>query len=163
MPDPSPTEPTTLDVALSYARRGWRVVPVPAGAKFPSGLKAWQNEGSTDEAKIRHWWTNAPDDGIGIVTGATTGLFVLDVDVAGDKRGDDTLAELEDAYGPLPATYEVLTGSGGRHIYFAWPEGQVIANSASGRLGPDLFAKAGEKIQKPRTKRNKLTSETRTK
>lgn len=132
------TPATNLDHALTYARRGWRVIPIPPGEKFPRGITAWQTEGSTDEAKIAHWWTNAPDHGIGIVTGATSGLWVLDVDVAGDKVGDETLAELEDAYGALPSTYEVITGSGGRHLYFAWPDGQVVTNSASGRLGPGL-------------------------
>ena len=133
------TEPTNLDRALTYARRGWRVVPIPPGEKFPRGITAWQTEGSTDEAKITHWWTQAPDHGIGIVTGATSGLWVLDVDVAGDKVGDETLAEHEAGYGDLPDTYEVITGSGGRHLYFAWPtDGQVITNSASGRLGPGL-------------------------
>ena len=130
---------TNLDHALAYARRGWRVVPIPPGEKFPRGITAWQTEGSTDEAKITHWWTKAPDHGIGIVTGATSGLWVLDVDVADGKTGDDTLAELCDAYSPLPDTYEVITGSGGRHLYFAWPtDGQIVTNSASGRLGPGL-------------------------
>jgi len=138
MPAAEQPEPTSLDVALSYARRGWRVIPIPSGEKFPRGITAWQTEGSTDEAKITHWWTAAPDHGIGIVTGATSGLWVLDVDVAGDKVGDETLADLCDAYGPLPDTYEVVTGSGGRHLYFAWPGGQIVTNSASGRLGPGL-------------------------
>lgn len=139
MSAPQPDDnPTPLEAALAYARRGWRVIPIPPGLKFPQGFPAWQREGSTDEAKIRHWWGQAPDHGIGIVTGATSGLWVLDVDVADGKRGDETLAELIDAYGPLPDTYEVVTGSGGRHIYFAWPHGQTIRNSASGRLGPGL-------------------------
>lgn len=139
MAEPVASEPTTLDQALAYARRGWRVIPIPPGQKYPRGFTAWQVDGTTDEAKIRHWWTNAPDHGIGIVTGATSGLWVLDVDVAGDKVGDETLADLCDAYGPLPDTHEVITGSGGRHLYFAWPtNGQIVTNSASGRLGPGL-------------------------
>lgn len=133
------TPATNLDHALTYARRGWRVVPIPPGEKFPRGITAWQTEGSTDEAKITHWWTQAPDHGIGIVTGATSGLWVLDVDIADGKPGDRTLEYLTDDHGPLPDTYEVITGSGGRHLYFAWPtDGQIVTNSASGRLGPGL-------------------------
>lgn len=127
---------TNLDHALAYARRGWRVVPVPAGRKVPT-ITAWQREGTTDEARIRHWWTQAPDHGIGIVCGAASGLWVLDVDVADGKAGDETLAELVDAYGALPDTYTVVTGSGGLHIYFAW-DGTPIRNSASGKLGLGL-------------------------
>lgn len=139
MPDPQPGEPTSLEQALTYARRGWRVIPIPPGDKYPRGHTAWQTAGTTDEAKIRHWWTAAPDHGIGIVCGATSSLWVLDVDIADGKHGDDTLSDLVDAYGPLPDTHEVITGSGGRHFYFTWPtDGQVIRNSASGRLGPGL-------------------------
>lgn len=136
-PMTTPTPPDNLHAALTYARRGWRVVPVPPGSKVPT-ITAWQKEGTTDEARIRHWWTTAPDHGIGIVCGEASGLWVLDVDVAGDKAGDETLAELIDAHGPLPDTYEVVTGSGGRHIYLKWPQGQIIRNSASGALGPGL-------------------------
>ena len=150
------TPATNLDHALTYARRGWRVVPIPPGEKFPRGITAWQTEGSTDEAKIAHWWTKAPDHGIGIVTGATSGLWVLDVDVAGDKVGDETLATHEHAYGELPPTYEVITGSGGRHYYFAWPDGQTITNSASGRLGPglDVRGEGGFVVAPPSTHAN---------
>jgi hypothetical protein len=129
-------ELSNLEHALHYARRGWRVVPVPAGRKVPT-VTAWQREGTTDEARIRHWWTEAPDHGIGIVCGAASGLWVLDVDVADGKAGDETLAELVERYGPLPETFEVITGSGGRHIYFRW-DGTPIRNSASGALGPGL-------------------------
>ena len=138
--------PSTLDVALGYARRGWRVVPIPPGEKFPRGITAWQTEGSTDEAKITHWWTQAPDHGIGIVTGATSGLWVLDVDTdrTQGKHGDESLAELEATHGPLPDTYEVVTGSGGRHLYFAWPDDPTIEirNDQSGQIGPDLDVRA---------------------
>ncbi len=126
----------SLGGALAYAAIGWRVIPIPAGTKHPRE-QAWQNEGTTDVDRIRHWWTNAPDDGIGILTGPGSGVWVLDVDVSGEKVGDETLAELEEAYFPLPETYEVVTGSGGRHLYFAWPEGGNIRNSSSG-LGPGL-------------------------
>ncbi|MEI2651558.1 MAG: bifunctional DNA primase/polymerase [Microthrixaceae bacterium] len=48
-------------------------------------------------------------------------MWVLDIDVSDGKTGEDTLAELERLHGPLPATYTVITGSGGRHLYFAYP------------------------------------------
>lgn len=146
-PDP---DTTNLDAALAYAARGWRVVPIPPGQKHP-GIAAWQTAGTTDAERIRHWWTAAPDHGIGIVTGATSGLWVLDVDVADGKTGDETLAELEAAYEPLPATHEVLTGSGGRHLYFAWPDGHEVRNSAGNRLGPglDVRGEGGQVLAPP--------------
>jgi RecA-family ATPase len=145
------TAPTALDYALAYARRGWRVVPTRPGGKRPIPT-AWQTEGTTDTARITHWWTQAPDNSISIVTGAASSIWVLDVDVADGKRGDDTLAELEAAHGPLPDTWEVVTGSGGRHLYFAWPaNGATIRNSASGVLGPglDVRGEGGQVVAPP--------------
>ena len=113
------------------------MIPIPPGKKHP-GISAWQREGTTDEAKIRHWWSQAPTHGIGIVCGPESGLWVLDIDNADGKAGDESLIELLDAYGPLPETFEVITGSGGRHLYFAWPDGYEVRNDQSGRLGADL-------------------------
>jgi hypothetical protein len=70
--------------------------------------------------------------GHGLVTGAKSGLFVLDVDVKPGKNGFDELAKL----GPLPETYAVATPSGGRHFYFAHP-GKAVRTSG-GALGPGL-------------------------
>ena len=38
--------------------------------------------------------------------------------------GEETLKELEAKLGPLPETVEVLTPSGGRHLYFKYPAGE---------------------------------------
>jgi hypothetical protein len=70
----------------------------------------------------------------GVVTGATSGLIVLDVDPA--KGGDESLRDLERVYGPLPETVVVLTGGGGRHVFFQHP-GMRVRNSV-GTLGPGL-------------------------
>ncbi len=162
-PDPATPTPATpsftipsvgtdsLAAALAYASVGWRVIPIPPGSKHPKEHPAWEKAGTTDTDRIRHWWTNAPNHGIGILTGPESGIWVLDVDVSGDKTGDETLAELEDAYSPLPPTYEVITGSGGRHLYFAWPSGHDIRNSASD-LGPGLDVRgAGGQVLAPPT------------
>ncbi len=129
---------TMVDHALAYAERGWRVHPLrPDATPY---LKAWQERATTDADTITGWWTSHPEAGIGIATGPTSGIWVLDVDTdrRRGKTGDETLAELEDAYGPLPDTYEVITGSGGRHLYFAWDRAHDVRNSASGTLGAHL-------------------------
>ena len=61
--------------------------------------------------------------GVGIATGAASGVWVLDVD------DWDALVALESEHGPLPPTYTVVTGSGGIHHYFAMPAGQTITNA----------------------------------
>jgi hypothetical protein len=129
-----------LEAALTYAARGWAVVPIGAGAKYPD-LEAWQDQATTDPTVIGQWYTQRPGRGVGIATGHASGIFVLDVDVAHGKDGDESLRILEEQHGPLPATVEAITGSGGRHLFFRLPPGVEISNSA-GRLGPDLDIRA---------------------
>jgi hypothetical protein len=63
--------------------------------------------------------------GVGIATGARSGIFVVDLDV---KNGIDGLEELR-KLGMVPATYTVATPSGGFHLYFRHP-GFPVRNSA---------------------------------
>jgi hypothetical protein len=61
-------------------------------------------------------------------------VVVVDIDPA--HGGDASLADLVASNGPLPATLEVSSGGGGRHLYFEHPGGRV-PNSA-GQLGAGL-------------------------
>ena len=110
---------TPLEHALAYAKRGWRVAPIAPGTKFPR-IKHWQTKATTDPDVITTWWTRFPTDGVSIVTGAGSGLVVVDVDPRHD--GHETLADLEAEHGELPDTVESITGGGGRHLLFRWPE-----------------------------------------
>lgn len=125
---------TPVDHALHYAARGWRIVPIEPGLKHPA-IDQWQHKATTDPDRIRRYWGHPTraDHGIGIATGHESGIFVVDID-PGDG-GDDSLAALEAEHGPLPDTVEAITGGGGRHLYFAWPDGHDIRNNQSGRLG----------------------------
>jgi len=72
------------------------------------------------------------------MTGAVSGIVVIDVDPR--HGGDATLADLEDAYGPLPVTLTAVTGGGGLHIVFAHPGFRVtnVQADAGRKLGPGL-------------------------
>lgn len=112
--------------ALTYTALGWRVLPIKPGEKRPP-MTAWQKEASTDGELIKNWFRNLyKGHGVGIATGEESGIWVLDIDTGPDKPGDASLAELEQAHGQLPPTVEAVTGSGGRHLYFLWPEGQRV-------------------------------------
>lgn len=139
-----------LEAALYYASLGWRVLPIRPGGKHPP-MNSWQHAATTDPAVITNWYRGLyRDHGVGILTGPTSGIWVLDVDVSDGKRGDETLAALETMHGPLPATVRSITGSGGYHIYFNDP-GVPIRNSASTRLGPglDVRADGGQVVAAP--------------
>jgi hypothetical protein len=102
-----------LEAALRYLPR---TIPLAAGTKRPSVGTGWPTWAATSENVTAHY-ADHPDDGVGIRTG--NGLVVIDVDPR--HGGDLALARLEREHGRLPATPEVATGGGGRHIYFRGP------------------------------------------
>lgn len=143
---------TPGEAALSYAARGWRVLPVwPMRAgKCACGDAACANQGkhplsrlapngshsaTTDAAIIAAWWAATPDANVGIATGQESGIWVIDVDPR--HGGDVTLEALETRHGRLPQSLRARTGSGGGHIVFVHPRDGRLSNS-SGRLGPGL-------------------------
>ncbi len=139
MPDVATADPEAgHQAAHTYAANGLRVIPVPHGSKHPP-INAWQTAASTDPATIDAWWNGLyRGHGVSIVTGPGSGCWVLDVDVAAGKTGAASLQELVDSYGPLPDTVEAVTGSGGRHLFFAWDPAHPVRNNQSGKLGADL-------------------------
>jgi hypothetical protein len=123
-----------LEAALSYATRGWRLFPV-GDDKHPL-IKNWPLCASTDPATIEEWWKHWPGALIGTPTGER--FVVLDVDVkSATAYGPDTLAELCPI---LPDTPIAHTRSGGFHLYFAPPKGELRnTNGGRGRgIGPGL-------------------------
>ena len=141
---------TQLDAALDYATRGWRVVPLHAPrsddtcscerddcaspAKHPRTTHGL-HDSTLDKAKIRAWWKRWPQANVGIVTGVSSCLVVLDVDPA--HGGEASLDRLEDRHGELPTTARAFTGGEGFHYLFAHPGG-TIRNNAGTKLGDGL-------------------------
>jgi len=125
--------------AIECANRGWPVLPVwgvhdgrcdcpdpacqhpgkhPQGRLAPHGLKDATCAGDV----ICSWFSDGLLVNIGIRTGPES-VIVLDID---PKNGGD-IASL----GNLPDTAIVETGGGGWHVYFVYPKGWDIRNSAS--------------------------------
>jgi hypothetical protein len=126
---------SVLQTALAYAKQDIRVIPIKQGEKRPP-MQGWQNAATSDPATIRTWFEGQfKDCGLGIATGEFRNryLIVIDIDDRPEFSGSDTLKDLEQLHGELPDTVEVITGSGGRHIYFLTDA--PIRNEASGRLG----------------------------
>jgi hypothetical protein len=176
-PEPSPPAPeeepmpadasraALLEAALFCAARGWHVFPLRPGDKRPAfpdhkaadctgtdarcrgGHQGWEPRATTDPARIRRAWAQAPYN-VGIATGPS-GMVVIDLDTPkpgeappprwaqpGIADGADVLAALCEQHGhPLPfETFMVRTRRGGLHLYFAAPHGGRLGNT-SGRLG----------------------------
>lgn len=138
------------DMAASFIRRGWSVLilhDVAAGrcscddgadpehegsaGKHPRMGGGWQHKGMTDAEAVSALLGRYPHANLGILTGPASGMWVLDVDPK--NGGDVLLAQLEAAYGRLPYTYTVRTGTGGTHYYFNLPL-DFTPTSSRGRL-----------------------------
>lgn len=142
-----------LEAALAYATRGWKVLPLhnPTDAapcscddgaacdrspgKHPRtrhGLK----DATTNAAVIRQWWANWPHANVGILTGAESGFWALDIDTR--KGGEDTLERLRSIHGGIPHTAQALTGGGGEHWLFRHGGGELVIPNTVEALGPGL-------------------------
>jgi putative DNA primase/helicase len=144
-----------LAAALEYASWGWRILPLhsptndggctcgnphcPCPGKHPH-IARWSKVATADPTIIRQWWERWPDANIGVATGKVSGLAVLDVDPR--NGGDEVLEDLERREGDLPATVESLTGGGGRHVLFRYPEGGVRSRNGLAE-GLDLKSDGG--------------------
>ena len=129
----SPSVEELRAAAIRYANRGIPVLPCAEGGKKPV-VQEWTKKSTVDIDTIQKWWAVNPYN-VGIATGH--GIVVLDVDIKHHegKYGDETLQELEKEHGPLPDTWEVITGGGGRHLYFKCDDPD-LGNRV--RFAPDL-------------------------
>jgi hypothetical protein len=104
------------EVAKYYSSLGWSVIPVNADKTPLVNWKEFQSRRPTRE-ELQKWFRDGSADGIAIVTGKISNLIVLDF-----EKGQKVPK--------FPFTATVLTGGGGKHIYFTPPEGVEISNSA---------------------------------
>jgi len=126
--------------ALRYLARGWSVIPALEKAKRPAIPWKRYQQSRVSEKTLRSWFRRSPGYNVSIVTGALSGLIVLDVDPR--HGGEESLKALEREHGALPKTVESITGGGGRHIYFAHPGG-TVHNRAHIAPGIDLRGDGG--------------------
>lgn len=170
---PSPQQ--LAEAALYYAGTlGWSVIPLhsatggrcscpdpghdgkPGGARCPAPGKHPRtihglHDASKSPAQVAAWWKRWPDSNVGVVTGKASGFVVVDMDVkpATGKDGPARLAELEKANGPIPPTMASVTGGGGRHLLFAFPEGELNNSNDRIGLGIDVRGSGGYIVAPP--------------
>jgi putative DNA primase/helicase len=130
--------------ALKYASLGLRVLPLHTISKGHCSCKSGSDcthpgkhprtlngvkDATANRKTIKTWWKQWPEANIGIATGQSSDLFVIDVD--GDI-GKATMKQLQAEHGRLQKTVTVKTGKG-RHHYFRC-DGASVGNSV-GKLG----------------------------
>jgi hypothetical protein len=121
--------PPLLQAALIYAAAGLAVFPLNQRTKTPATKRGFY-DATTNPETIRRLW-RVTDRNIGIATGAISGVWILDI----DPGGEDHLARLEAEHGKLPPTRNVITGSGGRHLWFKYTEPMQCS---AGRVAPQI-------------------------
>lgn len=139
-------------VAYACTRLGMRVFPLIPGTKRPA-LKGWKAAATRDEAVIRSWWTGEfAGYGVGIATGAGSGVWVLDIDMKHGVNGFAVFRSLIAEHGGDPEvftrTLTVATPSGGAHLYFRWDAaaesgGGVVTKSGCPVPGLDTRGRGG--------------------
>lgn len=155
----------TTSIAIDYVRRGWAVIPLHdvssgacscgsadpvhvyrQGGKHPLDGR-WHERALRTESEVRETWAGRPGANVGIVTGAASGVWVLDVDP--DNGGHAHLAALVAAYGVLPDTYTVTTGSGGMHYYWSLPDWEPTNSRGRLPIGLDVRGWHGQVVAPP--------------
>lgn len=112
------------------------LVPLSADGKGKKpAIKGWQ-----ERARPLAEWLADPEwaahDRWGAPCGPRNRFWVLDIDPR--HGGLESLAALEEKYGPLGVVYCVRTPSGGLHYYFLWQDICAQISNTAGKLGPGL-------------------------
>lgn len=127
---------TILSWALRYHRAGWPIFPCQNKKPLSKALEAWEGswqsaieDGSVNEDTIRWWWKQYPDAQIAVACGRKANLTVVDVDTETDARRhpDYVIKDCHELVSELPPSLTSITGSGGRHVLYAFAD---IPNSA---------------------------------
>ncbi|KQW42630.1 hypothetical protein ASC77_23485 [Nocardioides sp. Root1257] len=110
-------EPTLAEAAIRFANLGIPVFPCGPGGKQPLTPNGFHD--ATSSTRIVHgWWQRTPQANIGLPTGTSTGVDVVDVDV---HTGGSGFAAFERARAHRIAEgwgWLVRTPSGGVHAYY---------------------------------------------
>lgn len=149
---------STQDWMLLYAERGWYVFPVWGvdNGKCQCGKPKCnpndigkhpctphgKDDATTSRETIVNWCKKYPKCNIGVVGGTLSKLVIFDIDPR--SGGDESLAKLQEEFGPLPETLTVKSGGNGRHFYFHYPEGHIVFSTSS-KLGAGIDVRASVK------------------
>lgn len=131
---------STLDAARFYLSMEYSVIPLEENGKKPAiPWKEFQTRKPTD-AELVTWFGNGSRHNIGIVTGAISGLAVVDLDT---KEAVDLV---ESKGGLLTPT--VKTGKG-YHLYCKYQDGIRNFQKRADLPGIDLRAEGGYVVARP--------------
>jgi len=103
----------TLEAAIDYADRGWRVIPLIPSTKRPP-MKEWQKKATTDNDIIIQWWERWPDSDVGVAMGRSSGIIDVECDTA---EGEELLLKIFGGQPPMTPTFISGSGRGKHRLY----------------------------------------------
>ena len=114
---------TNMEAALELLDLGWSIIPCKPDTKRPRiKWKQYQDALPTYE-EVEQWWTDFPDDPIALITGALSGVVVVDCD------NEEALHAAFDA--GMKSAFKVKTKRG-HHLYFQHPKDGVRRGPRAG-------------------------------
>mgnify|MGYP000255180614 FL=1 len=134
--------------ARSLAAAGVPVFPCVVEGKRPLTRRGFL-DASSDPEQVAAWWSRTPNANIGIPTGASSGVVVVDVDVHGPHDGRAAFQRATDAGLVDGAGLLVRTPTGGAHVYFPATPGREQRSWQAADVGVDFRGDGGYIIAPP--------------
>lgn len=130
-----------FDFIKHISGEGVRVLPLKPKEKVAI-LPNWQKQASANKDQIDQWFKNTKNNA-GILTGMDNKIVVIDIDPKNGGYG--SLENLDNEIGSIKDLSNFIgkTGSGGLHIYFAYPENLSIKSRINFLPGIDIKADGG--------------------
>jgi hypothetical protein len=143
--------------AAQYAAAGFAVLPLIRKGKRPHRMLPLDEHGAAgvhhatdDLAQAGRWWTTDPAANIGIATGWKSCLAVIDLDVKAMHNGTIAFTDFLNRYRlALPPGANVITPSGGWHIYLRTEPGLMVPERPGILPGVDVKGDGGYVVAPP--------------
>jgi putative DNA primase/helicase len=131
---------------LRLVAQGWRLLPCVERAKTPL-IRDWSRRASCDVDAICGWAREHEGCNWGVLCGADSAVWVLDVD---GEPGRASLRSLVQQHGEEWTRTLTLRTARGQHFYFAYPAGTTIKNSTRTLgVGLDVRGEGGYALVPP--------------
>jgi putative DNA primase/helicase len=155
-----PSAADLAEQAVRYAKADYSVLPLHTvhDGRCSCGNSACKSPGkhprlahgvkaaSSDPDTVAALWTRYPDSNIGVATGGSIGLVVLDID---GPEGEASLAALEAEHGSLPPTAKPETGKGWHLWYYCAADDPPVPSRVGLRPGLDIRGEGGYVVAPP--------------
>ncbi|WP_211338858.1 bifunctional DNA primase/polymerase [Georgenia muralis] len=138
--------PSLAHAALTFAQAGVAVFPCQRNGKAPLTPRGF-HDASRDARQVAAWWQRWPEANIGLPTGATSGVNVVDVDVHDGGSGFPGFERARQAGLVGAWAWLVRTPSGGVHAYY--PHGTEQRSWALASVHVDFRGDGGYVIAPP--------------